>query len=440
MNKKLVSILRYEKPFESVREAVDLADGLANLPRNARVFIKPNIVFWSTKSDFPKWGVITTSRVVEDTVVLLKEHGIEDITIGEGITLRDPIDTEIPSHAFAQLGYDRLTSRYGVKCLNIHERPFQRVEIGAGVALKFNSTVLQSDFLINLPVLKTHAQTVVSLGAKNLKGLLDIRSRKLCHCAGSQADLHSMVAGLPRLVPPSLTILDGIYTNARGPLFDGTARRSNLIVVSSDLLSADMVGSKLLGYEPSEVPHLTYLARASGRPLDLSDVEVVGESIEDLSFKHPWTFPYTDDDSLSIPLKRLGIQGLSFPKYDLSLCTYCSLLYGVLSNGIAQAWQDQPWDDIEVLTGKVMKPTAGKKKTVLIGKCMFAANKNNPNINEMLAVKGCPPSLDDAVRIFQRAGIPLDSELVKKSEKYPAIFMKKYEGIVEFEESFYTIA
>ena len=77
MNPRLVFIVRYEKPLESVRKAVDLCHGLDHLPAQARVFIKPNIVFWTRFTPFPKWGVITTSRVVEDLVRLLKERGIE---------------------------------------------------------------------------------------------------------------------------------------------------------------------------------------------------------------------------------------------------------------------------------------------------------------------------------------------------------------------------
>jgi len=66
VSKPIVAIVRYEKPLESVRKAVDLCRGLDGLPAHARVFIKPNIVFWTRATPFPKWGVITTSRVVED--------------------------------------------------------------------------------------------------------------------------------------------------------------------------------------------------------------------------------------------------------------------------------------------------------------------------------------------------------------------------------------
>ena len=82
MPRPTVAVVRYETPLKSVRKAVELSDGLSNVSAGTRVFIKPNIVFWTRATVFPKWGVITTSRVVEDMVCLLKELGIDDITIG----------------------------------------------------------------------------------------------------------------------------------------------------------------------------------------------------------------------------------------------------------------------------------------------------------------------------------------------------------------------
>ena len=64
-------------------------------------------------------------------------------------------------------------------------------------------------------------------------------------------------------------------------------------------------------------------------------------------------------------MEKMGIQGLSYRKYDLSLCTYCTPVNGVTLWSIAMAWKGKAWDDVEVLTGKTMKPTPGKKKTIL---------------------------------------------------------------------------
>jgi uncharacterized protein (DUF362 family)/Ni,Fe-hydrogenase III small subunit len=439
MRKPIVAIVHYDTPLESVRKAVELSHGLDHLPANAKVFIKPNIVFWSKEVRFPKWGVITTSRVVENMVLLLKERGIDDITIGEGIVTNTPKDRETPAHAFETLGYNVLKKRYGIKYINVFERPFDKVDLGAGVVLNFNTDILHSDFVVDLPVLKTHAQAVVSLGIKNLKGMIDIPSRKKCHSADPKKDLNYMIARLANKMPPMFILLDGIYTIERGPGYDGKARRSNILVASSDILSADMVGAKILGYNPSQVPHLVHAAQDRRRPLDFSDIEVVGEKIDEVASYHEYTFPYNAEETLPRPMEKMGIKGLSYPKYDLSICTYCSALTGVILFAIAQAWKGEPWDNVEVLTGKAMKPTPGKNKTILIGKCMYEANRDHPHIQEMIAVKGCPPSPKAIVKALHQAGINANPIIFENLDKAPGFFMGKYEGKPEFEESFFTV-
>ena len=439
MNKSIVSIVHYESPLESVRKAVELSHGLDHLPANAKVFIKPNIVFWTKEVPFPKWGVITTSRVVEDMVVLLKERGIDDITIGEGMVTNTPRDRETPAHAFETLGYNVLKKRYGIKYINVFERPFDKLDLDTGVLFNFNTDILHSDFVVNLPVLKTHNQAKVSLGIKNLKGMIDINSRKKSHSADQKKDLHYHIARLANKMPPMFTLLDGIYTNERGPSFDGRIRRSNILVASADVLSADMVGAKVLGYEPSDVPHLVHAAQYRQRPLDLSDIEVVGKKIKDVASFHEYDFPYVKNNTLRRSLARMGIKGLSYPKYDLSMCTYCSAINGIILFAIAQAWEGEPWDDVEVLTGKIMKPTPGKKKTILLGKCMYDANRDHPDIQEMIPVKGCPPSPKAVVKAFHKAGIKIDPAIFENIDKAPGFFMGKYKGKPEFEESFFTI-
>ncbi len=440
-HKNAVSIVRFQKPYDSVRKAVDLCGGLDHLPPNATVFIKPNIVSWSRFGPFPVYGFITTSRVVEDMVVILKERGVEKINIGEGLVLIDPRDRETPAHAFETLGYNTMKKKYGVNVVHLFDRPFEKVVFRDGTSLNLSTDFLNADFVVNIPVLKTHAQTVVSLGIKNLKGTLDINSRKKCHSADPEKDLHYMIARFQEILPAGFTLIDGIFSNERGPGFDGKIRRENLLIGSRDVIAADKVGTKVLGYDPSDVPYLAQVAHEAGRPTDLSDTTVVGKGIEEVSSKRNYSFPYTPDESQALPIhmKRMGIQGLSYRKYDLSMCTYCSMLNAMILTAIAQSWKGEPWDDVEVLTGKIMKPTPGKKKTVLIGKCIYQANKNNTEINEMFAVKSCPPSTAQIVEAFQNAGVPVKPDIFEGKKHFPSFFMKKYEDKPEFDTALFRV-
>jgi uncharacterized protein (DUF362 family) len=438
MERKLVSIVKYEKPYDSVKKAVDLCDGLAHLPRKARVFIKPNIVWWTTQGTFPKWGMVTTSRVVEDMVEILKEFGIDDIIIGEGMVV-NPKDSETPAAAFESLGYGALAKRYGVQCINVHRQPFDTVELGSGIQIKLNKDMLDSDFLVNIPVLKTHFQTVVSLGIKNLKGLIDIESRRKCHNSSREMDLHHYIASFQELAPPSFTIIDGIFSNEYGPAFNtGKPRRSNLLIGSADMLSADMVGARILGHPPSQVPHLALAAKAKGRPADLSDIQVSGETINDTAHYHEFAYPYDEEKQLPVALANTGVKGITAGNIDLTLCTYCASVYPSLLNYIALSWKGEPWDDVEILAGKEQRPTPGKKKTILFGKCIYQAQKNNPEIQEMIPIKGCPPNFSSVRKAFATAGIEL-SPLCDDLSGLLAVLMRMYKDQPDFDETFFSI-
>ena len=341
MEKYRVAIERFKAPYESVKRVVEACGGLDHMPAGSRVFIKPNIVFWTKACAFPKWGVITTTRIIEDVVKLLKERGINYMTIGEGI-VADPKDKETPAHAFKTLGYETLRRRYGVNYINVMERTFEKKDMGNGITLKFNRDILESDFVVNLPVMKTHNQTVVSLGIKNLKGTIDIASRKRSHSSDSQKDLHFHIAKLADKMPPMVTLVDGIYTLERGPAFDGKMHRSNLLVASPDVLSADMVAARLLGHNPAEVDYLARAAENCGRPADLSDISVTGEAIESVAAYHEFDIIYCKEKTreLPMPLAKQGIDGLFYRKFDNTMCTYCSGLNGLVLTAIRYAWNE----------------------------------------------------------------------------------------------------
>ena len=438
MNNIKVAIHKFEKNSETVKKAVKSVNAFEYLPLNAKVVIKPNIVVW-LDTPYPKWGVITTSTIMEEVVILLKEYGVNDITIAEGSLQMDPMQKNIGQKSFEGLGYHKLKKRYGVKLADVWERPFQKIEIADGLSLKLSTDLLASDFLVNVPVLKTHAQVKVSLGIKNLKGFLNVGSRKKCHSADHKKDLGYMISRLPNLLPPSATIIDGVYTMERGPSFDGKPRRSDLVIVSSNLLAADMVGASVLGHDPCDIPYLVKAAADQGVSSDLCDIDILGEKIEDVAAFHKYTFSYNKENTLPKSMEKMGIKGLAFHKFDTSLCTYCSALVGKLLTIIAMSYKGKPFDDVEFLTGKRMRPCVDAKKSILVGQCLCALNKNHEVSGEIVKIKGCPPDPGQAARALKGIGIDIDPSFFTNFEMEGAFFMKRFENKPEFDESYYTI-
>jgi hypothetical protein len=109
-----------------------------------------------------------------------------------------------------------------------------------------------------------------------------------------------------------------------------------------------------------------HAAKNRNRPFDFSDIEVVGEKIEAVAAFHRYDFPYSQGEEgiMPLPMAKQGIKGLYYHKFDLSMCTYCSGINGLILTAIRSAWKGEPFDDVEVLTGKMMNPhRAGRKQS-----------------------------------------------------------------------------
>jgi Ni,Fe-hydrogenase III small subunit len=54
--------------------------------------------------------------------------------------------------------------------------------------------------------------------------------------------------------------------------------------------------------------------------------------------------------------------------------------------------------------------------------------KENPDIQEMIPVKGCPPKPDDMLKALHQAGIKADPGLFENIDQIPGFFMSRFEG------------
>ena len=204
----LVSAVPFDPASSSVAHAIELCNGFASLQPTHKVLIKPNLVTWEAQPPMPPYGVVTTTRVVEELIQLLIAKGCRDITIGEGsVTMHQGAGT---MDIFDALGYSQLAKKYGVKLLDFNQSPPQAVHIPTGQTIFLAKDALGWDFFIDVPTLKTHSQTKVSLGMKNLKGCLKVTSKKQFH--DPKYGLSNWIQWLPEFISPHLTVIDGILT------------------------------------------------------------------------------------------------------------------------------------------------------------------------------------------------------------------------------------
>ena len=387
-----VAVVKYDGTSNALKKAIELCGGFEKLKPDHKILLKPNILWGGTKK-LPPFGVVTTSAIVGHLLQLLRDQGCRDITIGEGTIPNKEL------HSSTHKGYEwsgigKVAKRYGAKLVDFNSEPFEEVQLEK-IKVKVSRWALESDFLINLPVLKTHRQTKVSLGMKNLKGCLAIESKKMFH----KHDIARLIALLNTKIKTSLTIIDGIYAKDRGPDFLGTSYRTNLLIAGRDVFSCDIVGAEAMGIRPEEVDYLKEFSSVEGRSLSLDAIEVKGEALKEIVRPLKWRLSVEDI------FHQAGIRVITVQHgaTDLSCCSGCE---GVLSAFCGVFCKDNPGvalDGLEICMGGKAKPKEESKKVFILGNCAIAANKD---LKDGIKIKGCPPPIVDTVMSIVLKSLP----------------------------------
>ncbi|MBW2305816.1 MAG: DUF362 domain-containing protein [Deltaproteobacteria bacterium] len=423
----VVALVGYDGSARSVERAVESAGGLDGAQATSRVLVKPNLMGIDDSFPYPLFGVITTARVMEPLIRCLAEAGHSRITIGEGsVTGRATgigLDT---AEIFGRLGYNEFKKRYGVDLIDFNEGPFESIILN-GHRVRVAAAALEADVLWTVPVLKTHGQTMVSLGLKNLKGCLQRVSKSRFHEPG--ASLEGLIARLALKLNPAFCLIDGIYALERGPQITGKAWRTDLVIASRDVLSADWVGARLLGFEPRRVEHLRAYAELTDRADSTWGPSVLGLSVDEHRRPLNWDWHWREDNSGPAGWDRLGIRGIRFPNYDGTLCTGCSLVFGGLLSIVGGAYQRKAFCGDQFLTGKAMSADPAYGRAFLFGDCMVRAHRDNTSLAEAVPIQGCPPALDEAVRVMNAHGLQASMEDYARFRRHLA---SRYENRPEF--------
>ena len=238
----LEEIGRYR--LDSVRSTIGRAlDELGvDLSGKRTAFIKPNLVIAAK----PRTAVVTHPVVVEALVAVLRERGVTSISVGDGPGIGLDVD-----EVFRVTGYSKLAERLGVDLVNLNTTELRKRDRKYG-KLGVPAIVEDTDLYVNVPKLKTHGYTTVTLAVKNHKGLLSEADKKRDH----QLGLHDPLAQHASIRPPDLIVLDGITgIEGDGPLH-GKVVKSGVFAVGTNMVEVDAVAARLIGFDPMRIEHL----------------------------------------------------------------------------------------------------------------------------------------------------------------------------------------
>ena len=182
--------------------------------------------------------------------------------------------------AFIATGMDEMCKRNDVQFLNLrHIKDRVKIAIPNGETLKGITVprVVTESAIISAAKLKTHMSTKVTLGMKNMFGLLPDKFKGKYHAKG----ISKVVVDINTVLKPVLTVIDGfVAMEGKGPT-DGTPVKMDLIIAGKDVVATDAIAARTMGMDPMEISHIR---KAYQKGLgNIDNIEIIGSKLEDVS-------------------------------------------------------------------------------------------------------------------------------------------------------------
>jgi uncharacterized protein (DUF362 family) len=378
----LVIVSKGKDPYETTREALR-ADLLPRLD-GKRVLVKPN----AARLAAPGQGVTTHPLVVKAVIDHLREAGVENPVMGESCIFGVKAE-----EAFRVTGMEEVAARTGVKLIDLDREAPAEMVIPTGRIVKKRrvpARLRTFDFIVSIPVMKTHMHTQVTLSIKNMKGLLWRREKARFHqlqcdeeVTEGEKELDLAISDMASVLLPHLTVIDGIVgMEGMGPAY-GKTKEMGVIVVGRQALSADATAARLMGFDPESVPHLRLTARRNLGEIQSERIRV--EPPDWIKWQVPFNPPPV---KLSVPFRDIVV-------HDEGSCSAClSTLLVFLQNYHSQLTDYRlPDRNVHVGIGRHLK--ACPKGTIFIGNCTSRMKAMGRFI------RGCPPVASDIVEALK---------------------------------------
>ena len=254
-------VARQGEPEALVRQALTALGGMERfVPQNARVVIKPNICVAYHTYEF---AATTNPWVVGALVKMAFEAGASKVQV-----MDNPFGGS-PEEAYTRSGIAEQVKAAGGEMVSMPRFKFTSTSIPNGVDLKQVETfedALKADVLIDVPIAKNHSLARLTLGMKNLMGL--ILNRPAIH-----RNLGQRLADLTSLIQPTLTVVDAVrilmdHGPTGGNLDD--VKKMDTVIVSQDIISADSYAATLFDMQPEG---LSYVKAGTAMGLGRSDLK-----------------------------------------------------------------------------------------------------------------------------------------------------------------------
>lgn len=228
------------------------------------VVVKPNIG-WDV---VPERAANTNPLLVNRIIKHCLDAGAKDVYVFDHTC-------DNWNSCYSNSGIERSVKDAGGKIVpGNSEKYYQHVSISKGKKLKeskVHELILECDVFINVPVLKSHNSTDLTISMKNLMGI--VWDRGYWH----RNDLNQCIADFPSFKRPDLNIVDAYSVMMKnGPR---GISRSDVVtmksqIISTDIVAADAAAAKLFGSDPQNIEYIKFASDMKIGEMDLSKLNI----------------------------------------------------------------------------------------------------------------------------------------------------------------------
>lgn len=337
-----------EEVFNGVKQSIDLIGGPEAFAKPGdRVVVKPNIL------DITDIGT-TDPRIVYTVSKIFSDMGC-NVIVGE-----NPLVGTKSSEVFEKMRTKEVAEKAGAKFIDFRKDEQVIVEVPNArgcTTLKIAKTVMEADLLVSVPAMKHHGLCNVTLGLKNMWGVIGPTQRQVGH----RNSLNWTLAELNKIVGVRLTVMDGLMGIGYREAFP-----LGLIIAGDDPVATDAIACIRMGFDPMKIEHIRYAHELGVGEINPERVELIGMPLEQLikdgkAARKMFVMPLTKPSRLLKPAKNIRlVQG--------DVCSGCEkkLSIAIKKVGVKEIAKGPK---IAIIIGRGAKPVDGRIN-VIIGKCL----------------------------------------------------------------------
>ncbi|MFP4663701.1 MAG: DUF362 domain-containing protein [Bacteroidales bacterium] len=253
------------EPAKMFDRAMDAMGGMRKYVKpNQTVVVKPNIG-WDV---IPEKAANTNPALVQRIIEHCFDAGAKKVYVFDH-TCDDW------QKCYKNSSIEKAAKDAGAKVAPAHtEGYYEEVEIPKGKKLtkaKEHELILESDVLINVPILKNHGSARLTVAMKNLMGI--VWDRRYWH----RNDLHQCIADFASYRKPDLNVVDAYRVMLRnGPKGVSVKDVSTMKyqIVSDDMVAADAAAAKIFGTSADKVKYITLAGKSGYGESDLTKLKI----------------------------------------------------------------------------------------------------------------------------------------------------------------------